>query len=152
VVDLKKVLVAVDFSTESVLAAKFAVSLAQKFNAKLFVLHVVTSMPSKIEPMVGSFDSIQTRVFVTAEAALQRVLPPEEKDTVDVEAIIDIGEPHNVIVERAKELGVDAIVIATRGLSGIAHVLLGSVAEKVTRHAPCPVFVIRDPMNKFDPA
>ena len=101
-VDLKKVLVAVDFSTESVLAAKFAVSLAQKFNAKLFVLHVVTSMPSKIEPMVGSFDSIQTRVFVTAEAALQRVLPPEAKDTVDVEAIIDIGEPHSVIVERAK--------------------------------------------------
>jgi len=62
---------------------------------------------------------------------------------------VEIGNPHHVIVEKAKELGIDVIVIATHGRSGLSHILLGSVAEKVIRHAPCPVFVIRNPKDKY---
>ena len=148
-IELNRILVAVDFSEESALAVKFATAFARKFDAKLYVLHVVTSVPSTIEPYVETFDVLQRRRMVDAEEGLEQIVPSEVKSTLDVEEILEVGDPQHTIVEKAKEFDVDAIVIATKGLSGLAHVLLGSVAERVARFAPCPVFVIRDPESRF---
>jgi nucleotide-binding universal stress UspA family protein len=78
------------------------------------------------------------------------VIPKSVKDDIEAEEILEEGAPiHHTIVEKAKELGVDVIVVATHGRTGLARVLLGSVAEHVIRHVPCPVFVVRNPKERF---
>ncbi len=148
-IDLKKILVAVDFSKESTLAAKFAVSFAQEFGAKLYVLHVITPMHAGTMVEVPNFDKYQRQYIEKAEEDLKQVIPAKIKEMIEVEEVIETGHPYHVIVEKAKDLDVDVIVLATQGRTGLAHILLGSVAEKVVRHAPCPVFAIRNPKDKF---
>jgi nucleotide-binding universal stress UspA family protein len=74
-------------------------------------------------------------------------VPPEasERDVVTRTEVLRSSEPAKALVEAAERLGVDAIVIASHGRSGIARTLLGSVAESVLRHAREPVFVVRPP-------
>jgi universal stress protein A len=143
------VLVPVDFSKESLLAAKFAVSLAQEYKASLYVLHVREPIPSYAQAEIVDFEEIQAKITQQVKADLSKVIPQKVKEGLMVEEILETGRPHHVIVEKAKQLGVDVIVIATHGRTGLAHVFLGSVAEMVIRHAPCPVFVIRNPKDKY---
>jgi len=148
-IELQKILVAVDFSKESTLAAKFAVSMAQEFKAKLYVLHVVTPLPQSMITEVPDFENFQKQYIDKSEEDLRQVIPQKIKEMIEVEEVIKIGRHYHVIVENAKDLDVDVLVIATRGRTGLAHILLGSVAERVVRHAPCPVFAIRNPKDKF---
>jgi nucleotide-binding universal stress UspA family protein len=148
-IEVNKVLVAVDFSKESQLAAKFAVSIAHEYKAKLYVIHVVTPLPSSLGAEVPDFDSFQRQYIERFGEDLKRVIPEKIKRIIEVEEILEVGEPYHMIVEKAKELDVDIIVLATHGRTGISHILLGSVAERVIRHAPCPVFAIRNPKDKY---
>jgi nucleotide-binding universal stress UspA family protein len=143
------VMVPVDFSKESNLAAKFASSLAEEYKTKLHVLHVIEPLHASLRLHVADFDAFQQKVIDQAQEDLGNVIPSSMKKRLEVEEILEIGHPQHVIVDKAKELGVDLIVIATHGRTGFAHVLLGSVAEQVIRHAPCPVFVIRNPKDKY---
>jgi nucleotide-binding universal stress UspA family protein len=70
-------------------------------------------------------------------------------NSVKTQAIIRIGQPASEIVDVAQELQSDLIILSTRGRSGLAHVFLGSTAEKVVRHAPCPVLVVREKEHEF---
>jgi nucleotide-binding universal stress UspA family protein len=63
--------------------------------------------------------------------------------------LLRTGQPHTEIVEAARELGADLIVLSTHGHTGLTHALLGSTAEKVVRHAPCPVLVVREKEHEF---
>jgi universal stress protein A len=149
-IEIGSILAPVDFSKESLLAAKFAASLAHEYKSKLYILHVREPIPGYIQAEMGDYESFQQRTLATEEEELSKVIPENIKETLAVEEIAVTGQPvHHVIVDKAKELGVDIIVIATHGRTGLAHVFLGSVAEHVVRHAPCPVFVIRNPKNKF---
>jgi len=148
-IEMKKILVAIDFSKESTLAAKFAVSLAQEFKTKLYVLHVLTPFPSSLAIDLPDVEKFRRQYMEKADEDLRQVIPKKIKEMMEVEEILEIGEPHNAIVEKAKELDVDIIVIATQGRTGLAHIMVGSVAERVVRHAPCPVFAIRNPKDKF---
>lgn len=148
-ISIQGVLVPVDFSKESILAAKFAASLAQQYHSKLFVLHVREPIPLYARSEILNFEEIQEKIAQELRADLGNVIPKKVKETIQVEEVIEVGRPGHVIVEEAEKLGVDVIVIATHGRTGLAHVLLGSVAEKVIRHAPCPVFVIRNPQDKY---
>jgi nucleotide-binding universal stress UspA family protein len=81
------------------------------------------------------------------QAALARFLNDHFSDLIPwlkVREKVEVGRPDKAIVQRAKIEGSDLIVIATHGRSGLAHILLGSVTEKVVRTAPCPVLTIRD--------
>jgi universal stress protein A len=145
-VTIKGILAATDFSKEATLGIKFAVSLAQEYKTKLYVLHVFDPLP-QYDYLLEDYRKKRKDEL---KDELPRVIPHEVKETLDVEEILEEGHPvHHTIVEKAKELGVDLIVLATRGRTGLAHVLLGSVAEHVIRHAPCPVFVVRNPQDKY---
>jgi nucleotide-binding universal stress UspA family protein len=145
-IQIDKILVAVDFSKESTLATKFAISMSQEYKAKLFLLHVYDPH-TEYAFLAKEFHEkkIQER-----EKELSEFLPPKVRADLDVEVILEKGRPiHHTIVEKAKTLGVDIIVVATHGRTGLAHVLVGSVAAHIIRYAPCPVFVIRNPKEKY---
>jgi universal stress protein A len=147
-ISIRGILVPVDFSRESVLAAKFGVSLAQEYKAKLYVIHVSRPLPTwgDYDLPDGAMEKIRNERMED----LSKLIPETVKETLQVETILEEGVPiHHIIVEKAKELGVDVIVIATHGRTGLSHVLLGSVAEHVIRYAPCPVFVVRNPKDKY---
>lgn len=148
-ISFNAVMVPVDFSKESILAAKFAFSLAEEYETKIYVLHVMEPLHASLRLHVTDFEAFQQKLIDQAKEDLGNVIPSAMKKRLEVEEILEIGYPQHVIVDKAKELGVDIIVIATHGRTGLAHVLLGSVAEQVIRHAPCPVFVTRNPKDKY---
>ena len=148
-ITIQGVLVPVDFSKESLLAAKFAASMAEEYKTTLHVVHIVEPIHPSVRNYVPDFEAFQKQMMDRATEDLQSAVPQSIKDRIKVEEHLEIGHPHHTIVDKAKELGVDVIVIATHGRTGLGHVLLGSVAEKVIRHAPCPVFVVRNPKDKY---
>jgi universal stress protein A len=125
------------------------VSLAEEYKTKLYVLHVQEPLPPSLRSHLSDFEAFQENLLEQVKVDLGKVIPEAVKKRVSVEEVLEIGHPQHVIVDKAKEWGVDVIVIATQGRTGLAHILLGSVAEKVIRHAPCPVFVIRNPKDKY---
>lgn len=147
-ISIQGILVPVDFSEESILAAKFAVSLAREYKTKVYVLHVSEPVPAFVHQYVP--EEIRQNGMNQLRDDLSRVIPCDLKESLSVEEILEIGRPvHHIIVKKAQELGVDVIIIATHGRTGLAHGLLGSVAEHVIRYASCPVFVIRNPKDKY---
>jgi nucleotide-binding universal stress UspA family protein len=148
-VTIQGVLVPVDFSKESLLAAKFAASMAEEYKTRLYLLHVMEPVHPSLRGHIADFEAFQQKMVKQAKEDLANVIPKSVRDRIPVETILEVGHPTYLIVEKAKELGVDVIVIATHGRTGLAHVMLGSVAEKVIRHAPCPVFVVRNPKDKY---
>lgn len=149
-ISIASVMVPVDFSKESTLAAKFAASIAQQYKSNLYVLHVMEPLHPSAQAEISNLKEFEQRRRDTTMEDLGRVIPQGVKKSLHVEEILEIGRPiYHIIVEKAKELRVDVIAIATHGRSGLSHILLGSVSEKVIRHAPCPVFVIRNPNDKY---
>ena len=148
-IKIQGVMVPVDFSKESILAAKFAASMAEEYKTRLYVVHVMEPIHPSLRGHIADFEGFQENMMAQAKEDLENVIPKSIKERVPVETILEVGNATYVIVEKAKELGVDVLVIATHGRTGLAHVMLGSVAEKVIRHAPCPVFVIRNPKDKY---
>ncbi len=138
---LRRVLFPTDFSEYSLKGLPYAVSLCREFGATL-VLASVAEMPlilPELMPEVSDgIDSDQVAFATKNLEAMAQDLP-----SVESEVIVRSGHPPHEIVEVAAETNVDLIVIPTHGRSGILHAFLGSVAEKVTRMAPCPVLTLR---------
>jgi nucleotide-binding universal stress UspA family protein len=142
-VRLKTILVPVDFSHCTREALDFAVLLARQFGASLAVLNVITpyyavdpygmNPPGDFEPDLLSCADKQLHHLVRS------TLPPE----VPAQTLVRRGRPANEIIEAAKELDADLIVIPTHGHTGLKHVVFGSTAEYVVRHAVCPVLTLR---------
>lgn len=140
-----RILVPTDFSEPSDAALDYARELAGMFGASLHVLHVIETPVAVMSPEIGIVDSpeLQAQLFVDARDRLQLRITPN--DRTHPSATIDIiwGTSAHSIVNYATERGIDLIVMGTHGRGGVAHLLLGSVAEKVVRHAPCPVMTVR---------
>jgi len=142
---LRSILVPIDFSKDSEEALRFASRLATQMGAKLTLLHV-------IEPM--AYSELSALPMIVSGAELSRALrgklllvcrrngiaPDLVKDALVVE-----GAPFQIINAMASRLKTDLIVIAMHGLTGMTHSLIGCTAERVVRHAPCPVLVARTP-------
>lgn len=146
---ISKILVPVDFSDCSRAAVQAALELALRYEAELELLHVHEVPFTASAVLVRTSDGRE----VTMDAFLgeeSRRLLGEMVDSVDelVKAphhqVVQGGVAHVSIVDRAKAIGADLIVMGTHGRSGLSHLLMGSVAEKVLRGAPCPVMVVRD--------
>ena len=142
---IKKILCPVDFSEPSLHGLDCAVEFAKQFQADLEVLYVVPVMPPhptdpNYEFSVPEFEGI---IHKEAEDKLQALIKEKVPAGIKVTATLGHGHAAKEIVKVAEESNVDLIVIATQGHSGWHHLLLGSVAEKVIRHAPCPVFIAR---------
>jgi nucleotide-binding universal stress UspA family protein len=146
---VKDILVPIDFSKPSLKALKYAVAFAEQFGAKLSLLHVV-------EPIVvPDFASVpmpmdNNRLAAGAKARLEHLCNEGglERRLVH-KKLVRTGTPFREITEAARALKVDLIVIATHGYTGLAHAILGSTAERVVRHAPCPVLTVREKEHEF---
>jgi nucleotide-binding universal stress UspA family protein len=144
---LQRILVPHDFSETSGAAVKYATALARNFGARLFVLHVgdqarldlETEFPLGLEGAVE--DAVRERLL--------KILPPAEQAELKPEFAVCAGVPATEIVRYAKDNDVDLIVMGTHGRGLVGHVVMGSVAEKVVRTAPCPVLTVRTPQHEF---
>ena len=144
-VTLKKILCPVDHSECSYLALKYAISLALKDEAKLYLMHVIDSRLYDTEIYKFGPHKLNEIDVSKIRADLMKSLPEGTTDVLEVETIVVNGVPFNEIINAATEINVDLIVIGTHGRTGISHVMLGSVAEKIVRKAPCPVLTVRMP-------
>ena len=145
---VKRILVPVDFSPDSLYALTYARDFAQRFGAELLILHVVdqtylASTPelSLANPGFGKLLEEQWRV---ANAQTERLGADLKKRRQRFRTLVKRGTPSQVIVDTAKHNRADLIVMATHGHTGLAHMLIGSVAERVVRSAHCAVLTVRN--------
>lgn len=142
----KTILVPIDFSGCSEKALHFAVRFAGQFGAKLVLLHVA---PSYADPyFVTEFGPLQSDVVRASEDRLEALARDAVPAEVVAQPLVRLGRPATAIVNTARELGVDLIIISTHGYTGLKHVVFGSTAEHVVRHSPCPVMTIRAKRKK----
>jgi nucleotide-binding universal stress UspA family protein len=148
---LKNVLVATDFSETSGSALAYGRELARTFGAKLHVLHVTDNiMRYSLEGGAILPPELQREVEDAARARLEKLLGEDDRKELGAVAVLRTSlTPADCIVEYAAEAGIDTIVVGTHGRRALAHVLLGSVAERVVRMAPCPVLTVRHPEREF---
>jgi nucleotide-binding universal stress UspA family protein len=151
-IDLHRILVPTDFSKFSQNALTYALAFADKFGAELYLLHVVQDLamflPDAVTagpPLVPPVDQLTQAV----RGSLDRVIQENALKHVPIHPEVREGTPFYEIVRFAKDSDIDLIVMGTHGRSGLAHVLLGSVTEKVVRKAPCPVLTVRHPEHEF---
>jgi len=147
-ISINTILVPTDFSDHSDKAVQYGVELAQKFGASLHVIHAYETVP--IAYGEAGYVPVETPAEVK-QAATEHLNNMEiaGDDGLSVHREVIEGHPFVEIVRYAKEKSADLIVLGTHGRGAIAHMLLGSVAEKVVRKAPCPVLVVRDQEHDF---
>ena len=142
-----KIVVPTDFSEASVAVLDWVKRLNQRGHAEVHVVHVVQQpvvyMPMMAGPAAGPMPDI-SEMQRLSEESLGIFIDKHMADleTPPVKKVL-VGRPAEEITDYAKEIDAQMIVIATRGQSGIAHMMLGSVAEGVVRQAQCPVLTIR---------
>ena len=137
---IQRILVALDFSAESHNALHYAVMLGKKFSSTLMLVHVVE--PVLAPPEVILPELTTERVASEASAELRDLADEISDGCRVVETAVRRGIAFFEIIEAAQALGADLLVVGTHGRTGLKRALLGSTAEKVARHAPCPVLVV----------
>ena len=140
---LKKILVPIDFSQCSKKALQYAIPFAEQFGAELVLLHMVQHYPQLTDALPAPVESPEDD-----EKELE-VLRSSIGDTVRSRAVVRMGDARIGIVGAAEEFGIDLIILSTHGRTGLDRVLLGSTAEKVVRHAHCPVLIVREDEHEF---
>jgi nucleotide-binding universal stress UspA family protein len=141
-------LVPIDFSAYADQALEYAIALAQKLQARLTLLHVIQPLPiSGTDMGMGTvlpytyFEELETALHQALEKKLQRV----HQAGLEGDYVLVHGIPFQVIIDTAAAQHMDLIIMGTHGRTGLTHMLMGSVAEKVVRLGPCPVLVTRVP-------
>jgi nucleotide-binding universal stress UspA family protein len=142
-VSLKRILVPVDFSDRSKEALDFAVPFARQFEASLAVLHVVVPYCAVDPYGMNPADCYEPDLTDSAKKQLDRLVSGAVPLEVPSQTLVRQGRPANEIIQAAKELDADLIIIPTHGYTGLKHVVFGSTAEYVVRHATCPVLTLR---------
>ncbi len=139
------ILVPVDFSPGSEAAVEWARALAGAFSATLVLLHVVDTSTSAVLGGPGGVltPPPPTMLIDELRAEARKAMDDLAARTPGARTLIKEGTPRHEIIAAVKELGADLIVMGTHGRTGLAHLLFGSVAEHVVRHAPAPVFTVR---------
>jgi nucleotide-binding universal stress UspA family protein len=150
-IDLHRILVPTDFSKPSQSALKYAAAFAEKFASEIYLLHVVQDLslflPDAVSGAPPYLPPADQMITVVRESLDK--LAGEQFRGVSVKCLVREGAPFYEILTCARENDVDLIIMGTHGRGIIAHMLMGSVAEKVVRKAPCPVLTVRDPEHEF---
>ncbi|KKO19212.1 MAG: universal stress protein [Candidatus Brocadia sp.] len=147
---IKNILCPIDYSVYSEMALKYAIEFAEKYQAKLCLIHVLDIRVYDINnPDLYDVNIVDEETIAKLRERLLRCVTDDTRGKIAVEARIIQGVPFAEIIRAAKEYKADMIVIGTHGRTGISHAIMGSVAEKVVRKAPCPVLTIRHPEHDF---
>ena len=152
-IQLKRILLPTDFSEHSSLPLRYACAFAEQFGAELHLLHVLQDLVAMVpEPGLAFLPpgDFMREMQESAQQALAKLPDPDWAKGKSIVRATRQGPPFLEIVRYAKENEIDLIVLGTHGRGGLAHVLLGSVAEKVVRKAPCPVLTIRPDSHQFE--
>jgi nucleotide-binding universal stress UspA family protein len=145
---VKTIVVPCDFSEYAERAYAWAVGLAEKWGAKVILLHAAqlfTSLGYPESVYLLDLKKMEDEILADAEKRLHEFVAKKGSSPVVVETRAVTGDPFWEICQTAEKEPADLIVMGSHGRTGLAHVLLGSVAERVVRHAPCPVLVARLP-------
>lgn len=144
-VALKNILVATDFSEPSAVALAYGRDLARTYHARLHVLHVVEDVMLRFTPEVGLIGpDVQADLEAIGKRNLDAIITDDDRRTIDLVPVIDKGiNMAEVITKYANANAIDLIVTGTHGRGVVKHFLMGSVAERVVRTAPCPVLTVR---------
>jgi nucleotide-binding universal stress UspA family protein len=148
---LKSILLPMDFSPSAQKALHYALSFAEQFGATITLLNVVEPAvyPTEFGYIPVEIDALHKTMNASARERLAKLAAEQVPPRFRANTLVRVGTPYHEITTAAKELNVDLIVIATHGYTGLKHVLLGSTAERVVRHAPCPVLTVREREHDF---
>jgi universal stress protein A len=141
---IRNILVSTDFSDFSAAAVEYASSFALLYGAKIHLVHVIESGSVVGAPNVElNTTALANELESSAQEEMRKFVYWKLKNNTNLEQVILHGEPHREIVSYAQENEIDLIVIATHGRTGLAHILMGSVAEKIVRLSPIPVLAVK---------
>jgi nucleotide-binding universal stress UspA family protein len=140
---VEKVLAPVDLSDQSEMVIRHARELSRSYNASLSVLHIIENVayPNAygVDPLTPILPDVRSR----AAEALEDLVDRARDEEIEMQAVVRTGYAAQDILEYAEEIEAGLIVMATHGRTGLERFLIGSVAEKVVRSAPCPVFTLK---------
>ncbi len=148
-IDIRKILCPIDFSQHADLVVEWAAHLAEEHDSEVILLHAY-HLPVEFQQLEGAYlpadfwDSVKEE----AERSLAAYGEKIRAKGVPVQEIVREGYPASVIEEEALGAKADMIVMGSRGLSGLKHLLLGSIAERVVQKAPCPVLTVKSPESQ----
>ncbi len=145
-ISIRRILVPLDFSDHADPVLEWVSHLAQQHNSRVILLHAY-HLPVEFQQLEGAYlpPDFWSNVKTEAEQNLSRFSEQLRGRGIDVDVEVREGYPATVIEEEAVRLEVDLIVIGTRGLTGVKHLLLGSIAERVVQKAHCPVLTVKTP-------
>ena len=148
---LKSILVPMDFSPQAQKALRYAITFAEQFGAALVLLTVVEPAvyPTEVGFVPVELENLYQAMEKSAREKLAELGKTQVPPGLLSQTLVRVGSPYREITETARELNVDLLVIATHGYTGLKHVFLGSTAERVIRHAPCPVLTVREREHDF---
>lgn len=148
-VSVRKVLILVDFSKDSERAVHYGFQVARDRKARVYVLHMINQkMIDAVQQLSskgykGDFLKAMRQLVADRENDLKQFVPKDLQEGVELEFIIRKGEPFEEIINVAKELSIDLIVVGSQGHTALGTASIGGVAQNVVNHAPCPVLVVR---------
>jgi nucleotide-binding universal stress UspA family protein len=145
--NVETILVPTDFSDDATKALETAVDLAKSFGSKVVLLHAYSVELPFSSPAMGGGLILPEGFYVElrdhATLQVERIAKEASREGVEVRGIAVENTPWMAIIDQAEELPAQLIVMGTRGLTGLKHIALGSVAERVVRKAPCPVLTVK---------
>jgi universal stress protein A len=146
---VRTIVAPIDFSAESKRALQYAAKLASQFDATLKLIHVVEPAPFINDLPNVVLTRTDKEIANERKVRLQALAKDEIDELIPVQTGVRIGKAYHEIVSFAKVADADLIVIPTHGYTGFKHAVLGSTAERVVRHATCPVLVVRQPRKEY---
>ena len=148
---LKNILVATDFSEPSAVALDYGRDLARSYDAALHVMHVIEDVPAVYGPEIGfAMADVERNIEAGVRRDLEAAIAPDERHTLDLRTTITrAANASHAITEYAKDHAIDLIIVGTHGRNAFHRFLIGSVAERVMRTAPCPVLTVRTHERDF---
>ena len=143
-IDVKRILVPLDFSDNSPAILEWAAHLAEKHGSAVTLLHAY-HLPVEFQQLEGAYlpPDFWSSVRTEAEGTLEQHAASLRERGIDVEIAVCEGYAATIIIDEAEQRGADMIVIGTHGRSGLTHLLLGSIAERVVQKAHCPVLTVK---------
>jgi nucleotide-binding universal stress UspA family protein len=150
-IDLKRILTATDFSQHSQVALRYAAAFAKAFGAEVILCHVLEKPDflSQFPPVAEGYFPPNLAEIHEKHARIQCEQDLAEIGLSHARVVLPHGNPPTEIVRAAKSENADLIIVGTHGRGAIAHLLLGSVAERVVRSASCPVLTVRSGEHEF---